>query len=342
MSDVSSSGLNQSVVLRRRPSDMPRAEDFELVTSPIPTPAPGEVVTRAIFLSIDPYMRGRLADRKSYATPTQIGEVVTGETVGQVVASADPGFAVGDIAVGARGWETHTLSKATALTRLVPGRAPLSAYLGVLGMPGVTAYTGMTDIAKAQPGDTVVISAASGAVGSVAGQLAKRAGARVVGIAGGPDKCLFVQESLGFDACVDHRAMNLSDQLTDACPKGIDVYFENVGGSVQEAVFAQLNVFARVVMCGMVSQYNEAQFPPGPNLGFMVAKRVLMQGMLVSDKPERFAEWRALAEPWVADGSLAYRETVINGLENAPDALAMVLDGSNFGKMIVRVGRDPG
>jgi NADPH-dependent curcumin reductase CurA len=331
-----------SVTLKRRPSGAPTAEDFALVTAEVPTPGPGEVVVRTIFLSIDPYMRGRLSDRKSYATPVQIGEVMTGETIGEVVASADPAFAVGDIALGARGWQSHSVVKARALTKITPGRAPLSAYLGVLGMPGTTAYTGMTDVGRVKPGETVVISAASGAVGSVAGQLAKRAGARVVGIAGGPDKCLFVQEVLGFDACIDHRADDLDAALAETCPNGIDVYFENVGGRVQAAAFAQLNIFARVIMCGMVAQYNATAFPPGPNLGFTVAKRVTIQGILVSDKPERFGEWRELAEPWVADGSLAYRETVVDGLENAPEALAMVLDGGNFGKMVVRVGADPG
>jgi NADPH-dependent curcumin reductase CurA len=340
MSNSTAPGLSQSITLRRRPSGAPQRSDFEVRTAPIPTPGDGEVVVRNIFLSIDPYMRGRLSERKSYAAPVQIGEVMTGETIGEVVASADPGFAVGDIAVGARGWQSHTVCKASSLTRITPGRARLSNYLGVLGMPGTTAYTGMTDVGRVKAGETVVISAASGAVGSVAGQLAKRAGARVIGIAGGPDKCLFVQETLGFDGCIDHRVMDLDAALADACPNGIDVYFENVGGAVQAAVFAQLAVFSRVIMCGMVAQYNQAEFPPGPNLGFVVAKRVTIQGILVSDKPQRFAEWRALAEPWVADGSLAFRETVVDGLENAPEALAMVLAGNNFGKMVVRVGAD--
>ncbi len=332
------SGQCRSVVLRKRPDGMPSRDDFDIISAEIPKPGPGEVLTRTLFLSIDPYMRGRLWDRKSYATPVQIGDVMTGETVGEVVASGSDGFVAGDIVVGARGWQTHTISKAAALSKITPGGAPLQAYLGVLGMPGVTAYTGMTDVGQAKAGETVLISAASGAVGSVAGQIAKRAGARVVGIAGGPDKCLFVQEGLGFDACIDHRAMNLSADIADACPNGVDVYFENVGGAVQAAAFANLNLFARVIMCGMVAQYNEREFPPGPNLGFMVAKRVKMQGILVSDKPERFAEWRALAAPWVADGSLRYRETVVDGLENAAESLAMVLSGDNFGKMIVKVG----
>jgi NADPH-dependent curcumin reductase CurA len=261
--------------------------------------------------------------------------------VGEVVASAHPQFAAGDIVVGARGWQTHTASQAAQLTKLPRGGAPLSTYLGVLGMPGVTAYSGMTDIGEPKAGETVVVSAASGPVGSVAGQLAKRAGARVVGIAGGPEKCLWVQQSLGFDDCVDHRLRNFEDALAEACPAGIDVYFENVGGVVQQAAFSLLNNFGRVIMCGMVAQYNDRELSPGPNLGFVVGKRVRIQGMLVSDKPERFAEWRALAAPWVADGSLKYREDVVDGLEEAPEALAMVLRGRNFGKMLVRVGPDP-
>ena len=187
----------------------------------------------------------------------------------------------------------------------------------------------------------MVISAASGAVGSVAGQLARRHGARVVGVAGGAEKCLWVQDSLGFDDCVDHRALDLRAELAAACPNGIDAYFENVGGAVQEAVFDLLNPFARVAMCGMVSQYNEAEFPPGPNLGFVVGKRVTIQGFIVSDKPEKLAEWRSLAMPWVADGSLIYREDVHEGLENAPEALGGMLGGRNFGKLLVRVGADP-
>ena len=331
-------GMRRSVILRERPSGMPERSNFEIVSETIPAPEAGEVVTRVLYLSIDPYMRGRLSDRKSYATPVQIGEVMTGESIGEVIASADPGFVVGDIVVGARGWQSHSVSKASALTKITPGAAPLPAYLGVLGMPGVTAYTGMTDIGQTKAGETVLISAASGAVGSVAGQIAKRAGARVVGIAGGPDKCLFVQEQLGFDACIDHQALNLDADIADACPNGVDVYFENVGGAVQAAAFKALNMFSRVIMCGMVAQYNEKEFPPGPNLGFVVAKRVKIQGLLVFDKPERFGEWRALAAPWVADGSLRYRETIIEGLEQAPEALAMVLGGENFGKMIVKVG----
>lgn len=333
--------IRRSVVLRRRPSGSPDRSDFNITEDPIPTPGPGEVVTRTIWLSIDPYMRGRLREQQTYAKAIEIGEVMTGETVGEVIASADPGFGVGDITVGARGWQSHILSKAPQLTKVDRHGPPISTYLGVLGMPGTTAYTGVTDILKPKPGETVVVSAASGAVGSVAGQLAKRAGARVVGVAGGAEKCLYVQDTLLFDDCVDHRALDLRAELAAACPHGIDGYFENVGGAVQAAVFDLLNPYARVAMCGMVSQYNEDPFPPGPNLGFVVGKKVLIQGFIVSDKPERFAEWRKLAAPWVQDGTLKYREDEVDGLENAPDALGGILGGRNFGKLLVRVGPDP-
>ncbi len=333
----------RSVILKHRPKGNPSARDFEFRDDPIPVPGGGEVVTRTIWLSIDPYMRGRISDAWSYATPIQPGEVMTGESIGEVIATNAPGFAIGDVVSGARGWQTHTLSPAASLTKIPRDAAPLSTYLGVLGMPGTTAYSGMTDIGQPKPGETVVISAASGAVGSVAGQIAKRAGARVIGIAGGPDKCLYAQEALGLDDCLDHGSIDLPGDLRSAAPNGVDVYFENVGGYIQQTVFDQLNPFARVIMCGMVAQYNEDpdNLPPGPNLGFVVRKRVRIQGLIVSDKPERFAEWRALAAPWVIDGSLKYREDIIDGLENAPHALAAILEGRNFGKLLVRVGPVP-
>jgi NADPH-dependent curcumin reductase CurA len=337
---MSNAGLRRSVVLKRRPKGEPTPDDFDIREDAIPTAGPGEVVTRTIWLSIDPYMRGRLREEQTYAVAIQIGEVMTGETVGEVVASAHPDFVPGNIVVGARGWQTHSVTAGERLVKIAKGAAPLSAYLGVLGMPGATAYAGVTEICKPKSGETFVVSAASGAVGSVAGQIAKRAGARVVGIAGGSDKCLWVQDSLGFDDCVDHRSMDLRRELQAACPNGIDCYFENVGGAVQAAVFDHLNPFARVAMCGMVSQYNEHTMPPGPNLGFVVGKRILIQGFIVSDRPARMTEWRAMAEPWVADGRLVYREDVIDGLENAPDALTGILTGRNFGKLLVRVAAD--
>jgi NADPH-dependent curcumin reductase len=333
--------IRRSIVLKHRPDGSPRRENFDIREDAIPIPRAGEVVTRTVWLSIDPYMRGRLREQQTYAQPVNPGDVMTGETVGEVIASADPRFGPGDVAVGARGWQTHCVAPGERLTKLDRDGPPLSAYLGVLGMPGATAYRGITEICQPKNGETVVISAASGAVGSVAGQLAKRAGARVVGVAGGAEKCLWVQDSLGFDDCVDHRALDLRAELATSCPDGIDAYFENVGGAVQAAVFDLLNPFARVAMCGMVAQYNEAELPPGPNLGFVVGKRVLIQGFIVSDKPEKLAEWRALGARWVADGSLIYREDVVERLENAPDALAGMLSGRNFGKLLVRVGHDP-
>ena len=339
---MSTPGLRRSVVLKRRPHGEPTSDDFAIREDAIPEAGPGEVVTRTIWLSIDPYMRGRLREEQTYAVAIQIGEVMTGETVGEVIASNHPGFVPGDIAVGARGWATHLVTPGDRLVKIARNVAPLSAYLGVLGMPGATAYAGVTEICKPKAGETFVVSAASGAVGSVAGQIAKRAGARVVGIAGGPDKCLWVQDSLGFDDCVDHRSLDLRLELQAACPNGIDCYFENVGGAVQAAVFDHLNPFARVAMCGMVSQYNEHKMPPGPNLGFVVGKRVLIQGFIVSDRPARMTEWRAIAEPMVANGSLVYREDIIDGLENAPDALTGILSGRNFGKLLVRVSGDHG
>jgi NADPH-dependent curcumin reductase CurA len=337
---MSHTGARKSVVLKFRPKGEPDPSDFGILEDAIPQPATGEVVTRTIWLSIDPYMRGRLREEQTYAVAIQIGEVMTGETVGEVIASAHPGFVAGDIVAGARGWQTHSVTAGDRLVKIPKGAAPLSTYLGVLGMPGATAYAGVTEICKPKAGETFVVSAASGAVGSVAGQIAKKAGARVVGIAGGPDKCLWVQDSLLFDDCVDHRSLDLRTELQAACPNGIDCYFENVGGAVQAAVFDNLNPFARVAMCGMVSQYNEPTPPPGPNLGFVVGKRVLIQGFIVSDRPARMTEWRAMAEPMIADGSLIYREDVIDGLENAPQALIGILIGQKFGKLLVRVAPD--
>jgi NADPH-dependent curcumin reductase CurA len=334
---MATAGLRRSVVLKRRPHGEPTPADFGIQEDAIPTPGPNEVVTRTLWLSIDPYMRGRLREEQTYAVAIQIGEVITGETIGEVVASTKSGFVPGEIVVGARGWQTHSVSPGAQLHKIAKGAAPLSTYLGILGMPGATAHAGVSEICKPKAGETFVVSAASGAVGSVAGQLAKRAGARIVGIAGGSEKCLWVQDSLGFDDCVDHRSLDLGQELHAACPNGIDCYFENVGGAVQAAVFEQLNAFARVAMCGMVSQYNEKTMPPGPNLGFVVGKRVLIQGFIVSDRPARISEWRTVAEPLVANGSLVYREDVIDGLENAPDALIGMLSGRNFGKLLVRV-----
>jgi NADPH-dependent curcumin reductase CurA len=332
------SDSRRSVILRSRPKGQPTPDNFSIETEQMPQPGEGEVLTRTLWLSLDPYMRGRMSDAASYAAPTEIGAPMMGETVGEVIESRDPRFLPGQVVLGAWGWQSHIVTPADRLVPLPQG-AHYSAYLGVLGMPGTTAYSAMTDIGQPKTGETVVISAASGAVGSVAGQLAKRAGARVVGVAGNSDKCLYVQETLGFDDCIDHRAvMDLDAALRDACPDGIDVYFENVGGDLQQAVFPLLNPFGRVIMCGMVAEYNDTKPRPGPNLMSVVRKRLKIEGFIVSDKPERFAEWRSLAAPWVADGSLHYREHVVDGLENAPAAFIDLLRGHNFGKLVIRVG----
>jgi NADPH-dependent curcumin reductase CurA len=328
----------QSVILKSRPQGAPVPGDFELVEQKMPMPGLGEVLTRTIYLSLDPYMRGRISGRASYAAPIEVGGDMMGETVGEVLASNAAGFEPGDIVVGAYGWQSHVVWPGARLVKIPRGGAPLSTYLGVLGMPGTTAYSGMTDIGRAKEGETVVISAASGAVGSVAGQIAKRAGAKVIGIAGGADKCSFVTETLGFDGCIDHRAGVLEAELDRFCPNGIDVYFENVGGALQRAIWPRLNVFGRIIMCGMVAEYNATDAASGPNLMAVVAKRLHIEGLIVSDKPGRFAEWRALAAPWVADGSLKYREDVVDGLENAAAAFIGLLEGRNFGKLLVRVG----
>ena len=332
---------NRQVLLRRRPSGMPTPEDFTIVDGPVPEPGPGEVLLRGLYLSLDPYMRGRLSAARSYAKPVDIGAVIEGRVVGEVVRSQHPDFRPGEFAYGGYGWQLYSAVPGVQLVKLDPAEAPISAALGVLGMPGLTAYVGLSDIGQPKPEETVVVSAASGAVGAVAGQLARHAGARVVGIAGGPDKCRYVESELGLDACLDHRAPSLGDALDRACPKGIDVYWENVGGAVQQAVFPRLNDFARMVLCGMIAEYNDAEPRPGPNLMAAVRKRLRIQGFIVSDQWQRLAEYRAMAAPLLRAGRLKYREDVVEGLDNAPAAFIGLLQGRNFGKLLIRLAPDP-
>lgn len=332
---------NVQVLLRRRPHGVPSADDFEVRPGPVPEPGEGEVLVRHQFLSLDPYMRGRMNDTKSYAKPVEVGAVMEGRACGVVEASRHPRFRPGDHVYGGYGWQRYSAVDGRALMPLDPAQAPVSTSLGVLGMPGLTAYVGMDLIGRPKPGETVVVSAASGAVGSVVGQLAKQAGARAVGIAGGPEKCAFVVDELGFDACLDHRAPeggDLGAALDRVCPDGVDVYFENVGGDVQRAVFPRLRDFARVAMCGMVAEYNDTERRPGPNLMDAVRKRLHIQGFIVLDHFDRMAEWRAKAAPWLREGKLRYHETVVDGLERAPEAFIGLLQGRNFGKLVVRVG----
>jgi NADPH-dependent curcumin reductase CurA len=335
---------NLQVLLRRRPEGMPRPEDFEIVERPAPAPQEGEVLLRHAYVSLDPYQRGRMSEAKSYARPVPLGGVMEAAAVGQVVESRDARFAPGDWAMGGFGWQAFSAVPASRLIKLDPAEAPVSAALGVLGMPGLTAWVGLEDIGQPKPGETVVVSAASGAVGAVVGQIAKRRGCRVVGIAGGADKCAYVTGTLGFDACLDHRAGELGAALDAACPEGIDVYWENVGGAVQAAVFPRLRDFGRMVMCGMIAQYNEAPgadasaAPPGPNLGPVVRKRLRIQGFIVSDTGwPRYPAFRAQMLAWMRDGHMAFREDVVEGLRAAPEAFIGLLQGRNFGKLLVRV-----
>jgi NADPH-dependent curcumin reductase CurA len=332
--------INRQIVLKRRPNGMPAPEDFALAEGPLPEPGDGEAVLRGIYLSLDPYMRGRISGVRSYARPTELGEVIEGRVVGQIVRSRDPQWREGDYAAGGYGWQLYSAVPAAGLQKLDPAEAPMSTALGILGMPGMTAYIGLPDIGQPKAGETVVVSAASGAVGAVAGQLAKREGARVVGIAGGADKCRYVTDELGFDVAIDHRG-DTAAGLDRACPQGIDVYFENVGGAVQQAVFPRLNDFARMVMCGMIAEYNDTSPRPGPNLAAVVRKRIKIQGFIVSDQRQRYGEFQAMAAPLVRAGQLKYREDIVDGLEHAPEAFIGLLQGKNFGKLLIRLADDP-
>jgi NADPH-dependent curcumin reductase CurA len=329
---------NTQVLLARRPDGPVRLEDFAIVRSALPVPGPGEVLLRHLFLSLDPYQRGRMSAAKSYASPVAVGAVMECRAVARVAASNDPALTPGDIVLGAYGWQEWSVAPARGLLKLDPAEAPVQTALGVLGMPGLTAHVGMSDIGQPKPGETVVVSAASGAVGAVAGQIAKAAGARVIGIAGGSRKCAYVAGELGFDACLDHRDPDFPQALDAACTAGIDVYWENVGGAVQRAVFPRLNDFGRMVMCGMIAEYNDPVPQPGPNLMSVVRKRLRIQGFIVSDSWARLPEWRAAALPLIKAGTLRYREDIVDGIENAPEAFIGLLAGRNFGKLLVRVG----
>jgi hypothetical protein len=338
---------NLRVVLRRRPVGEATPEDFELLEAPVPAPGDGEVLCRTIYLSLDPYMRGRMNDAKSYAPPVELGQVMVGGTVGEVVESRAPGFAPGDVVVAATGWQTYGLARPArapspfGLRRLDPAGAPVSTALGVLGMPGMTAWVGLLDIGRPKAGETVVVSAAAGAVGSIVGQIARIRGCRAVGIAGAPAKCEHVVKDLGFDACVSHRAPDLHDALARACPDGIDVYFDNVGGPVLETVLRLVNPHARVPLCGLISQYNARERAPGPNLFPLLARRVTLQGFIVSDHGDRMEAFLAECAGWLRAGRLTYREDIVEGLAEAPRALIGLLRGDNVGKRLVQVGPDP-
>ncbi|WOH84788.1 NADP-dependent oxidoreductase [Bradyrhizobium sp. BEA-2-5] len=332
------------IVLASRPHGEPTSANFRLEDYTPPAPGAGEVLLRTIWLSLDPYMRGRMSEGPSYAAPVPIGGVMEGGTVSEVIASNNPGFAKGDIVLSRAGWQTHALSDGKGLAKVDPKLGPISTSIGVLGMPGMTAYTGLLDIGKPQPGETVVVAGASGAVGSAVGQIARIKGARAVGIAGGKDKCDYVVKELGFDACIDHRDPDLAARLKEACPKGIDVYFENVGGAVFEAVFPLLNPFARVPVCGLIAHYNdrEARAPKWASsiMFAILTKRLTFRGFIVSDFAARHGDFLRDMSAWVRDGKVKYKEFVTEGLESAPGAFMGLLKGANFGKQLVRVGPD--
>jgi NADPH-dependent curcumin reductase CurA len=328
---------NRRILLRNRPAGAPTRDDFELVEGPLPEPGDGEVLTRTLFLSLDPYMRGRMSAAKSYAKPVGLGEVMGGGTVGEVVTSRHPGLAPGDVVVGPGGWQDYAVLPGALARKLDPGLAPVSTALGVLGMPGMTAYVGLLDIGRPKAGETVVVSAASGAVGSIAGQIAKIHGCRVVGVAGGAAKVDYVVRELGFDAAVDHRSPDLAASLAAACPKGVDVYFENVGGATQKAVWPLLNDFARVAVCGLIAHYNDPAPPPGPTMLDVLRKRLTVQGFIVRDHARREPDFLRDVAGWLRAGRLKYREDVVDGLENAPEAFIGLLQGKNFGKLVVKV-----
>jgi len=335
---------NRRIVLAQRPKGAPDTNTLRLEDATIPTPGPGQMLLRSIYLSLDPYMRGRMNDAKSYAEPVAIGGVMTGQVVAEVMLSNLDCFAPGDHVLAGSGWQDYALSDGIGVLNLGPNPTNPSWALGIMGMPGYTAYAGLLKIGEPQPGETVVVAAASGPVGATVGQIAKIKGCRVVGVAGGPEKCAHVVDVLGFDACIDHKAPDFAAQLKAACPAGIDVYFENVGGKVLYAVLPLLNAFARMPVCGVVSWYNLPGLPDGPDMGpaimgTILRMKVKVQGFIIFDSFPKslYAEFARDMTGWLQAGQMHYTEEVIDGLENAPDALYGLLEGRSFGKRVVRI-----
>ncbi|MEE4300775.1 MAG: NADP-dependent oxidoreductase [Pseudomonadales bacterium] len=341
-----SARTNTRITLASRPDGMPTDENFTVESVPAPEPAEGEVLLKTLWLSLDPYMRGRMSDRKSYAAPLELGEVITGGVVAQVVESKHPDWAVGDLATNMSGWQQYAVATPGQyrLFRVDPDNAPISTAVGVTGMPGQTAYFGLLSVGKPQPGETVVVSAASGAVGATVGQIAKIHGCRVVGVAGGAEKCAFCVDELGFDACVDYKSDSFAADLAAACPDGVDVYFENVGGAVLEAVAPLLNPGSRVPVCGYISAYNtpngETIEPPDAWLKRTLADPPETRFFVVTEWIEEFDAATAQLGAWIREGRLKYRESVVEGIENAPSAFRMLFTGENFGKLLIHVA-DP-
>jgi NADPH-dependent curcumin reductase len=334
--------VNRRIVLARRPQGAPTAEDFRLESVPVPEPAQGQVLLRTRYLSLDPYMRGRMNEGPSYAPPVAINAPMTGQTVSVVESSGVPAFRAGDLVLANAGWQDYGLSDGHDLVKIDASMPQPSCALGVLGMPGLTAYVGLLDIGQPKAGETVVVAAATGAVGAVVGQIARIKGCRVVGVAGGREKCDYARHTLGFDDCLDHRAPELRERLASACPEGIDVYFESVGGTVLTAVVPLLNVGARVPVCGLIAWYNLEKLPAGVDrtpqlLTAVLRKRLKLQGFIIFDHYQRMSAFQKEMSGWLHEGRVKYREEVIDGLENAPRGLIGLLQGENFGKLVVRV-----
>ncbi len=331
--------INRQIRLASRPSGWVTEENFTLTEEPVPEPGNGQVLVRNVFMSVDPYMRGRMNDVKSYVPPFRVGDVLQASVVGQVTSSRYDGIKEGDYVTGMLGWENYSVCDGRTLRKVHPGLAPLSYHLGILGMPGMTAYVGLTKIARAKPGDTVFVSAASGAVGSIVGQLARINGCRTVGSAGSDDKVALLRKEFGYNAGINYRTSeSLMDSVRETCPKGIDVLFENVGGDIFEAALWNMRDYGRIALCGMISSYNDTEPQPGPRgMAVIIGRRLTIQGFIVTDHPEACQEYVAKAVAWLKEGKLRYKETVAHGVENAPRAFIDLLKGRNTGKQIVRL-----
>ena len=337
---------NRQILLASRPHGEPSPDNFKLVETAVPEAGPGRMLLRTVYLSLDPYMRGRMSAAPSYAPPVEVGGVMEGSAVCTVVTSNLSPYTPGDVVVAGTGWQEYSLSDGEGVRKVDQTLGPISYALGVLGMPGLTAYTGLLNIGKPQTGETLVVAAASGAVGSVVGQIANVKGCRVIGIAGGEQKCRYVKEELGFDECLDHRQPNLAERLQAVCPNGIDIYFENVGGEVFEAVRPQLNNFARIPVCGLIAHYNATGLPVGPNrvpllMRDILVKRLTFRGFIVIDYSSQFGDFISDMSGWLRAGRVKYRDDITDGLENAPRELIGLLKGENFGKKLIRVSPDP-
>lgn len=338
------STINRQILLAARPVGAPKPSDFKRVESAIPTPGKGQMLLRNTWMSLDPYMRGRMSDAKSYAEPVAVGGVMPCGAISRVVESNLEGFAKDDLVMCyTAGWQDYTLSDGSMVFKLDPDMPEPSQALGVLGMPGFTGYMGLLDIGQPKAGETVVVAAATGPVGSVVGQVAKLKGCRVVGIAGGPEKCAYAVNELGFDVCLDHKVDSLPDDLAAACPDGIDIYFENVGGKVFDAVMPLLNPHSRVPVCGLIAQYNATSVPEGPDrlpqlMRLLLSQRIRMQAFIIFDNyGPHYPEFLKEMTPWVAEGKVKVKEDRVEGLENAPEAFIGMLEGKNFGKMVVKI-----